>query len=237
MAQDILVGLTRVHLAKYVHLDVKPSNVFFDATGKCVLADFGQARAIDANGIAKPKGVYASFIPPEAYLRRGVTIAADIYQAGLLLYRALAGEQWWKVQEDLPDLKQRIERGTFPDRNEFLPHVPTRLRKAIRKALDPDPRGRFQSASEMADELGRVDVKLDWHCSGTWNGELTWRVDRATKPEMVVELKQSGPMWTLQMFSEGPAGRRAREKRHWQSDQSRDIVVKAAREVLKSLQQ
>lgn len=235
IVQDVLAGLTNVHLAKHVHLDVKPSNIFIDATGKCLLADFGQARTIDPRGVAKPKGIYGPFIPPEAYLRLGVTSAADIYQVGVLLYRALAGEALWSHQEQLPSLAEHIKAGTFPDRRMFLPHIPSRLRRAIKKALEVDPQDRFQSASEMADELGQVDVKLDWHCSGTWNGELTWRADRSPQPELVVELKQSGPNWTLQIFSEGTGGRRARDKSSWVSDASRDVVIKAARQVLKSL--
>jgi serine/threonine protein kinase len=102
---------------------------------------------------------------------------ADIYHAGLLMYRALNGDDFYasQIPADLAVLEAKISSGKFPDRKKFMPHVPARLRTLVRKALQVNPADRFQTATEMADALSRVSLALDWSVEPLLLGGFRWR--------------------------------------------------------------
>ena len=236
LGQDVLAGLAHIHIAGYVHFDVKPSNVLLSHTRRGLIADFGQSRAIGPGGTISVPSLYWSCVPPEAY-RGTVTLLADVYQAGLLLYRAVNGEADWNAQvaASAAKIDDLIKRGRFPNRKRFLPHVPDRLRRVIRKALSIDPKGRFQSATEFADDLGQVAPPLNWRCSPAGSGTMSWRADRAGQPALIVELLPNAASWDVQLFTDGST-RRAKDKATvWRSNLTLDDAERHLREVFKSL--
>lgn len=214
IGQDVLSGLARIHVGGYIHFDVKPSNVLISDTGRGMVADFGQSREIAAGGVVvNVPHLYWTCVPPERFAGP-VTLLADVYQVGLLLYRAVNGEQEWNRQlpADALKLPPLIQKGRFPDRRLFLPHVPDRLRRVIRKALSVDPTDRFASATEFADVLGRVAPKPDWRCTPAPNDEMSWRAPRPSQPELVVELRRKGAAWAVSVYTDNGGSRRARQK-------------------------
>ncbi len=67
-------------------------DILFSNTGVPMVADFGQARALDPNGIVtKLPPIYNYGIPPEIFTQKSATFESDIYQVGLTLYRAVNG--------------------------------------------------------------------------------------------------------------------------------------------------
>lgn len=222
MSQNVLAGLAHIHARGYVHLDLKPSNVLFSNTDQPLVADFGQSRTI-VGGVATALRLYRPVLPPETIGTGAVTILSDIYQAGLLLYQAVNGHDFFARQIPVdPDvLKDRIARGKFPDREQFMPHVPKRLRTLIRKALNTDPARRFQSATEMDDYLNRVALDVDWLVEPLTPGGFRWKGARPNRADLVVELvDQSGSgSWSVRTFSErADQPRRTKHKsENWRS--------------------
>ena len=172
VAQGILAGLAHIHLRGYIHFDIKPTNVLFSNLERPMIADFGQSRAISSTGVVTVPPLYINAQPPETISTGVATTVADIYHVGLLMYRALNGDSFYTAQipADPTLLPARIASGKFPNRKRFMPHVPSRLRTLVRKALRVDPADRFQTATEMADALGRVDVNLDWSAEPLFGG-------------------------------------------------------------------
>ena len=128
IGHGVLLGLTRIHLQNFLHLDVKPSNVLFDDIDRPLVADFGQARSLNSGVVTAPR-MYQLAFPPETLQTSRATVQSDIYQAGLLLYRAVNGNPYYEAQvPPLPDLPRKIIGGQFPNRDSFMPHVPRRLR-------------------------------------------------------------------------------------------------------------
>lgn len=168
---DVLSGLGAVHSANIVHLDIKPTNVLFSDTGQALLADFGQSCWLDPSTglLSNLPELYSFAVPPELHSTGTATRASDIYQVGLTLYRCVNGDPHYRQQADLlrDDKTGRardrsIRNGAFPDRNDFLPHVPQGLCNLIRDALAVDPSDRPQSAIDFRDRLGRVALEIDW---------------------------------------------------------------------------
>lgn len=215
VGQGILAGLAKIHAGGTIHFDIKPSNVLFADDGdRPMLADFGQARCMTANGAAKPLGLYDDAMPPET-LPDGVgTVESDIFQVGLLLYRAANGEPVYKPQVPKVNLDSKILDGAFPDRQHFLPHVPARLRTIIRKALKVAPSQRYRTASDMSKTLGRANLGIDWHVSRHGNAGYEWRGNPDKNRAMiVVRLIDTAPqMYSVESFTRSVQGDRAREK-------------------------
>lgn len=221
VAQGVLAGLAHIHLAGYIHFDVKPSNVLFSNTNKPMVADFGQSRSISPTGVVSVPPLYMNAQPPETINTGTATQGTDIYHTGLLLYRALNGDPFFKSQlpTDPNILRAKIANGKLPDRKKFMPHVPSRLRTLVRKALRVNPADRFQTATEMADALSRVDLKIDWSVSQHPSGGLVWRAVRPGQCDLVVELIDNGGTWTTRTFTEASGKpRRAKcKKENWKN--------------------
>lgn len=205
IAQGVLAGLAHIHLGKFVHFDIKPSNVLFSDTDVPMVADFGQSRPMSAAGVATaPDKVYRTAFPPEALVAGAGTVHSDVYQTGLLLYRVLNGDPFFRAQipADSMVLLDRIARGKFPDRQSFMPHVPKRLRSLVRKALRTDPAARFQTATEMADAFGRVRLALDWDVELVVAGGCRWKASRLGHADLIVELSSKAGGWVVETFTE-----------------------------------
>lgn len=184
----VLTGLAHVHTAGFVHFDIKPSNVLFSDTDVPLIADFGQTRSIGPSGLATVPPMYPFALPPEYFSHSAVSPASDVYQLGLTLYRVVNGDPYFNSQKPpatLVALEAKTLAGTFPDRSSYLPHIPKALRRIIKKALSIDPANRYQSATEFADALGKVEVNVDWSVSYP-NGELHWQATRDGQPDWLV---------------------------------------------------
>ncbi len=141
-------------------------------------------------GTASVPGIYEWGFPPEAFIHSVGLAESDIYQVGLTLYRAVNGDPFFhsqvaRLQSD-DDIWEAIERATLVDRNRYLPHVPNALRRVIRRALDPDYRERFHSATDFADALAAVRIPLDW--AVTSDGiTTTWKAERSGRAPILVQ--------------------------------------------------
>ncbi len=124
IGQGVLSGVAQIHLGQYLHLDIRPPNILFNSTGNPLVADFGQSRRIDASGTVTVPETYFHSMPPETLNYGVATIPSDVYQVGLLLYRAVNGDAFYGKQvvgKSDNKLIKEIESGTFPRSRE----VPT----------------------------------------------------------------------------------------------------------------
>jgi serine/threonine protein kinase len=176
-----LSGLHHVHVRGLVHLDVKPSNVLIDHADRAALADFGLAKRVDAHGLAEQDIMYRPHRVPEALIGSKVGAPADIYQAGLTLYRMAIGgtsldEQWARFGADDQAAYRAVLRGELPDRSNaaFPAHIPANLRRLIRRALEVDPDARFGTVLELLGDLAKVDQYLDWRYEDDGAGTERW---------------------------------------------------------------
>jgi serine/threonine protein kinase len=158
--QGVLNGLAQIHSKGLLHLDIKPSNILFDEYDEPLISDFGLATLLKGKKVAEAPGMYGEIYPPELSNGSEVTIESDIFLAGASLYRTVNGNPFFEDQKCFDDAShhQSIKDGKFPNRNSFMPHVPSRLRKIIVEALHTDPYKRYPSALKMADELAKVEV-------------------------------------------------------------------------------
>jgi eukaryotic-like serine/threonine-protein kinase len=203
IATDALDGLAYVHREfRALHRDTKPGNVLLDENRRHgYLSDFGSAAVVNGAGEAAAVLGTNVYRPPESRLTGRVGIDGDLYGVGMMLFEMLSGRLAWE-ELDLALVEARLQRGlrAVPDTAlQFQPHVPRRLRRCVRKAINRDPGERYGSAEAFIAALRRVRC-IDWRHSegdsveGVWFG--TWpphlRPERRTEYRVVTRRLQAG---------------------------------------------
>lgn len=159
-ARDVLRGLEALHAAGLVHADVKPANVLLDEEGRARLADFGVARSTDLDETRTnvgPQGTLSTMAPEQ--LEGGSALpASDVYSAGALLYRLIAGAHYL----DFSGLDERRALAHIRSAPPRLPHarIPPGIEAVLRKALAKDPAERYASAARMREALDAAASSL-----------------------------------------------------------------------------
>ncbi len=153
-------ALAKVHQAGLVHRDVKPSNILIRSDGSPMLADFGLVYESDGQGSLTGSGAFVGtpvYAPPEQFHTDLETVdhRADIYALAVTLYEALALVPPFDGRTSNELLKQ-IELGRVPKLRKLAPQVPKDLETILLKAMEVDPKRRYATASEFADDLQRL---------------------------------------------------------------------------------
>lgn len=240
VVDGVLAGVGAVHSQDLLHFDIKPTNVLFDANGNPMLSDFGQARQMTRDGVARIPPMYPAAVAPEIYEYGEGTVAADIYQAGVLLLRCLNGEVFY--QEDKgnrtnQELRAAVQAGKFPTRRSFLPHVPRALRVLVGKAINVDPTKRYRSARDFRDALAGVRLPLDWITTTSGDGSYLWAATRGGRATLRVELVPDDTgCWNVSVHTVTSKATRAfRRKEYWATGLSRAEGLKQAAGVIRQL--
>ena len=94
IARQAAKALEHIHSRKVIHRDIKPENIHLDRMGKVRLMDFGIASAAGVN-ISKAGNTAGTpfYMAPEQVLGVDVTIQADIYSFGIVLYELFTGKK------------------------------------------------------------------------------------------------------------------------------------------------
>ncbi|HEX6644332.1 MAG TPA: protein kinase, partial [Gemmatimonadales bacterium] len=156
LAREVAEALAYGHSRGIMHRDIKPANILL-AAGHALVADFGIARAIGAEGEALTGtglavGTPNYMSPEQASGDREVDGRADIYAAGSVLYEMLAGEPPFTG----PSARAIIMR-SMTERPRAITatreEVPAPVEAVIMKALAKNPADRFQTADELVAAL------------------------------------------------------------------------------------
>ncbi len=229
VGNGILSGLAHIHITRYLHLDLKPSNILLSNAQRPLIADFGQARRINQDGTVSAPPMYCNALPPEVIQTGKAVVQSDVYQIGLLLYRCVNGEAHFDAQlQNHPDpvqLGKAICKGKFPDRNDFLPHVPHNMRRVIRKAIAVDPLKRFPSAAAFLDSWGRLTLDRNWTVHINLLGDCDWTGTANGKADLRVTLKNSSAAWATEVYTIGCCMRAKGRADFWRVSATRTAAM------------
>lgn len=149
MLQPLLDGVSLMHSAGFLHLDVKPDNIQVrEEDGSLVLLDFGSARQRAADPRSAEIALTPCFAPAEQYLGRDQGPWTDIYALGATLYWMVTGRVPPPAEPRLADSACRVPAIQFTDgrfSREFL--------EAIDWAMKPDAVQRPRTIEEWCNRL------------------------------------------------------------------------------------
>lgn len=147
-------ALGYAHARGIVHRDIKPSNLILDTTGVVWVTDFGLAKTGDI-GMTHTGDILGTirYMSPERF-KGQCDVRADIYSLGLTLYELLV----LKPAFESPDRLKLIELVASSEAakpRSIDPRIPRDLETIVLKAIDKEPKRRYQSADDLADDLRR----------------------------------------------------------------------------------
>src|SRR6185503_7408062 len=148
------------HERGILHRDLKPSNVLIDLNDQPRLTDFGLAKRLDAESSLTMTGhVLGSpnFMPPEQAGAKGGKVGrpSDVYALGGILYYLLTARAPFQA-ESLEHIITQVLNAEPVSLRLLNPSIPRDLETITLKCLEKEPSRRYQTAQELADELGRV---------------------------------------------------------------------------------
>jgi hypothetical protein len=149
-------ALAHAHDRGVIHRDIKPSNLLHDDEGTLWLTDFGLAKRIDEVALTLTGAILGTprYMSPEqaTATRQPVDHRTDIYSLGATLYELVTGQPVFAAETPHEVISQIIASDPRPLR-QFDRSVPRDLETIILKCLAKEPRSRYQSARELADDL------------------------------------------------------------------------------------
>ena len=179
------------HQHGVIHRDLKPANILLQLADSSFreptnlqavlpkIADFGLAKLQERDDGLTLTGTILgtpSYMAPEqAWGGAGtVTAATDVYALGTILYEMLTGHPPFKGSTPLSTLEQvRSQEPLAPSR--LQRHVPRDLETICLKCLEKEPRKRYPSAQELAEDLERFAQGRPIQARRAGKVERLWR--------------------------------------------------------------
>jgi hypothetical protein len=164
---QIASALDKAHRNGVTHRDLKPGNIILTKSGAKLL-DFGLAKAEPSASLGKtltdatPRplpmtklGTIIGTVPymsPEQLDGKEVDARSDIFSLGAVLYEMVTGNRAFQGQSEF-SVASAILHKDPPSISTLQPLTPPALERTIRVCLAKDPDERWQSASDLWNEL------------------------------------------------------------------------------------
>ncbi len=167
ISENILSALDTIHQEGVIHRDIKPSNIMIkEESGEVVLIDFGLAKDIkNSKGITVSRTAMGTlnYMSPEMFRNsKGVSIEADIYSFGVVLYEMITGEV--PFSGSFPEVMHghlNIIKSIPEELALKNPRLAKGINKIIKKAMAKDVKDRYRGAEDFLNELKELEAKLN----------------------------------------------------------------------------
>lgn len=199
LTETLAHAIHEAHLRGVIHRDLKPSNILLAGSTDLPLArrvpkiaDFGLARRLDAENQRTGSNAIVgtpSYMAPEQ--ARGQSHAAgpqaDVYALGALLYEMLTGRPPFLGASPMQTALQVLHDEPIPP-SRLRPGIQPDLEIICLKCLRKDPRSRYATAMELAEDLRRAreGFPISARPMGRWESARHWARRHPGAASMIV---------------------------------------------------
>ncbi len=160
LAGLICEALGHMHAHGVIHRDLKPQNVMICCDGTIRIMDFGIARDVVSRRITRVGNSTSmgtpDYMAPEQVKGKTADKRTDIYNLGALLYEMLTGVVPFQDENPWAALNARVTGDPAAPRK-INPDISAQAEEIVLRALQRDPRDRYESAEAMKADLDTVD--------------------------------------------------------------------------------
>jgi len=166
IVKQVVAGLRAFQRADMVHQDIKPENIMIDSQGRVKILDFGTVLIAGADELISPldKSVpqgSVNYVAPEYLMGEVGTFKSDLFSLAVVVYEMLTGSLPFAEKT----VKQ-VELKSYSDLRYIPANHPRRdlplwVEACLRKALQPNPRYRYDALSEFLQDLTVPNTTLE----------------------------------------------------------------------------
>lgn len=164
---QVLRALQHAHDKGIVHRDIKPQNIMLLRDGTIKVTDFGIARFSRGDSRTLVESAIGSvhYMSPEQARGEITDEKADVYSVGVVLYEMITGELPFDSDSAVSVAIMQLE-SSAKKPTQINPDIPVGLEQIVVRAMQKDPKNRYQSASEMIMDLeefkNNPDIKFNY---------------------------------------------------------------------------
>ena len=186
-----------LHRQEVIHLDIKPDNVLYRASGEAVLVDFGLAHHghfpdLVEEEFHKPVGTSA-YMSPEQIMGNRCDPRSDLFALGVMLYQLCTGHLPFGEPVTLSGFRLRLFLDPLPPRH-WVPGLPQWMQEIILHCLEVDAENRYATAAQLAFDLTHPnDVPLTARATRLKRGGILSILRRWRKSRQTLSCANSAP--------------------------------------------
>ena len=164
LISQVISGVSYAHQKGVIHRDLKPGNILVDKDGVPHILDFGLAKVLDNDTVSyegsvmmsmegQVLGTLAYMAPEQAGGKVGdIDVRTDVYSLGVILYKLLTQQFPYEITGSMLEIIKNIQT-VEPERLSKVTKVNSEVEIIILKALDKEPQYRYQSSSELLNDI------------------------------------------------------------------------------------
>ena len=197
---QISSALDFIHSNNWIHRDVKPDNILFDANYNPYLSDFGVLK----NSSLKPGEAMTTsigsfigsphYMAPEQHLGEKVSSKTDQFSLAVIIYECLSGKLPFNGNNHVSILLEIVKQSAIPLKDHVKNLSPT-VSDAVMKALSLDPDNRFENCTQLCSSILNESDSIP-----SSNKENHFNHFHPDKTDTIREILNSKLIWQINLF-------------------------------------
>jgi serine/threonine protein phosphatase PrpC len=165
LVKQMVAGLRAFQRADMVHQDIKPENIMIDEHGVVKILDFGTVMIAGADELISPldKSVpqgSVNYVAPEYLMAQVGTFKSDLFSLAVVVYEMLTGALPYPEKLIKQVELKRYSALKYTPANHRRTDLPLWVEACLRKALQANPRDRYEALSEFLQDLSEPNMAL-----------------------------------------------------------------------------